>query len=184
MKNETELEEGGVLAEQPSLDELFAVTYDELRRIARWMKRHDAGLTLGPTAVVHEAWLRLSKSSSLATTSVLHFKRIAAKAMRRVLKDEARRRMAEKRGGDGMFVTLDDSLVAGANSDEVMMALDLALAELERHWPRKAAVFELHFFVGQGFAEVAETLEISEATAHRDWRDARAWLLARIPQAS
>src|SRR3954469_6465440 len=96
--------------DQLTLDQLFSVTYEELRRLASSVRRHDPSATLNPTALVNEAWLKMARSPDLGATSRLHFKRIAAPAMRQVLVEAARRRQADKRGGDeAVFVTFDES---------------------------------------------------------------------------
>lgn len=163
-------------AERQSLDRLFSVTYEELRRLASSVKRGDGGMTLSPTALVNEAWLKLAKSPGVGAESHLHFKRIAACAMRQLLIEAARRRHADKRGGeDALFVTFDDSVARPTTSQE-LLALDAALTELARVAPRQAAIVEGRFFGGFEVSEIAESLGISEATALRDWRAAKAWL--------
>ena len=173
------------LAERRALDELFSVTYEELRRLASIVKRNDPSVTLNPTALVNEAWLKLAKSPRIATTSRLHFKRIAARAMRQVLVEAARRRIAYKRaGGDGVtFVALDSSDIAMGSCEQDLLALDEALQELERLEPRQALLVESRFFGGLGVAETAELLEVSEATVHRDWRVAKTWLKHKLHHA-
>jgi RNA polymerase sigma factor (TIGR02999 family) len=166
--------------DRAELDHLFSVTYEELRRMASSVRRRDPTATLSPTTLVNEAWLKLAKTPSVARLSQLHFKRIAARAMRQVLVSAARKRHADKRGaGPGMLVTLDESLVAAATDDEVL-ALDAALSDLARMNPRQAAVVESRFFGGLEVNEIAALLDISEATILRDWRAARAWLAAEL----
>jgi RNA polymerase sigma factor (TIGR02999 family) len=167
------------------LDELFSVTYEELRRLAYSVKRNDSSLTLNPTALVNEAWMKLASSPSFASVSPLHFKRIAARAMRQVLVETARRRNASKRGGDGdvIFVAFDEALDQAAASGEDFLALEEALEELERLEPRQAMLVESRFFGGLDVAETALLLDVSEATVHRDWRAAKAWLSHRLRRA-
>jgi len=167
------------------LDELFSVTYEELRRLAYSVKRHDSSLTLNPTALVNEAWMKLASSPAFASVSPLHFKRIAARAMRQVLVESARRRNAAKRGGDGdvIFVAFDEALDQAASSGEDFLALEEALEELERLEPRQAVLVESRFFGGLDVAETALLLDVSEATVHRDWRAAKAWLAHRLRRA-
>src|SRR5947209_12310816 len=125
-----------MLPERRALDDLFSVTYEELRRLASSVKRSDQSVTLTPTALVNEAWLKLANSPRFATTSRLHFKRIAARAMRQVLVEAARRRNASKRGGGALtFVTLDDSVEAppvraGTSYEQDLLTLEDALREL------------------------------------------------------
>jgi RNA polymerase sigma-70 factor, ECF subfamily len=164
-------------AEKQTLDYLFSVTYEELRRLASAVKRSDSNSTLNPTALVNEAWLKLVKSPPFETTSRLHFKRIAARAMRQVLIEAARRRNAGKRGGGEVTIAvLDVSVGKAAFADEDVLALEDALQELEQLEPRQARLVESRFFGGMDVVETAELLEVSEATVHRDWRAAKAWL--------
>lgn len=167
--------------EHERLDAAFVAAYDELRRLAAHLRQREPGVTLDPTGLVNEAWIKLSRSPELADTSPLHFKRIAARAMRQVLVESARRRQAGKRGGpDRVAITLDDNLAdAGAMAADVLQ-LHEALEQLGREHPRPAAVVEARFFGGLTTAEIAASLEVSEATVLRDWRAARAWLAAEL----
>src|SRR5947209_17421342 len=120
-----------MLPERRALDDLFSVTYEELRRLASSVKRSDQSVTLTPTALVNEAWLKLANSPRFASTSQLHFKRIAARAMRQVLVEAARRRHANKRGGpEAIVVPLDEARDGGALIGNDLLALDHALDEL------------------------------------------------------
>jgi RNA polymerase sigma factor (TIGR02999 family) len=159
---------------------LFDLAYAELRRLAASVRASDANATLSATALVNEAWLKLAASPPRGVEGALHFKRIAARAMRQVLVEAARRRHAEKRGGGIAFVTLDAEAESVAASAGELLALDAALAELVRVSPRQAEMIELRFFGGVGAAETARALGISEATSLRDWRAARAWLAATL----
>jgi len=165
-----------------ALDRQFSAAYEELRRLASAVKRSDPRATLTPTTLVNEAWVKLAKSPRFAATSQLHFKRIAARAMRQVLIEAARRRRADKRGHDAVFVTFDDQvdLAAGRSTGDDLLALDRALAELARLHPRQATLVESRFFGGLDVAELSELLGVSEATVLRDWRAARAWLAAEL----
>ena len=175
----------GMPLERKALDELFSVTYEELRRLASTVKRNDPGATFTPTALVNEAWLKLAKSPRFATTSPLHFKRIAARAMRQVLVEAARRRTSLKRGGDGAitFAMLGDVAGEELYRREELLALEDALQELEGLEPRQAQLVESRFYGGLDVAETAALLEVSEATVHREWRAAKAWLKHRLRQA-
>ncbi|HUA58720.1 MAG TPA: ECF-type sigma factor [Verrucomicrobiae bacterium] len=165
------------LDNQPNLDDLFAATYDELRHLASAVKGYDQCATLNPTALVHEAWLKLSGSGGIAAVSQLHFKRMAARAMRQVLVEAARRRHALKRGGqDAVLVTMDSFAAQTELTGRELIALDDILQELARMNPRQAAIVESRFFGGLEMAEIAALIDVSEATVHRDWRAARAWL--------
>jgi len=170
--------------ERRALDRLFSETYEELRRLASSVRRGDPSATLNPTALVNEAWLKLANSPEIASTSRLHFKRIAARAMRQVHVEAARRRNARKRGGpDGVNVTFDESLGDGAQLGNDLVALDAALEELARVNPRQATMVECRFFGGLDIPETAELLEISEATVLRDWRAVKAWLANELHRA-
>ena len=159
-----------------TLDRLFAAAYEELRRLAGRIRQSDPGQTLNPTALVNEAYLKLAQSLRIAPASRLHFKRIAARAMRQVLVEAARRRNAEKRGGGSAVVTFDEGVDIGTTRSEEMLALDAALRDLARLHPRQALMVEYRFFGGLDLSETAEALQVSEATIDRDWRAARAWL--------
>jgi RNA polymerase sigma factor (TIGR02999 family) len=162
------------------LDALVTMTYEELRRLASSVSRGDPACTLNPTALVNEAWLKLAESPSFASTSRMHFKRIAARAMRQVLVETARRRTAEKRGGGAPMVTFDDALHGGTGAADELLALDAALVELARIHPRQAQMIESRFFGGLDIPETAALLEVSEATVLRDWRAAKAWLAREL----
>lgn len=166
-----------IVGDISDVNELFSLTYEELRRLAFSVKRGDGSATLNPTALVNEAWLKLAKSTGLACASRLHFKRIATRAMRQVLVEAARRRGAGKRGGDeAEFITLDESLAQVTSCGKELLALDSALQELERLQPRQAMMIESRFFGGCDITETAALLGVSEATVLRDWRAAKAWL--------
>jgi RNA polymerase sigma factor (TIGR02999 family) len=171
-------------ADRLSINELFSLTYEELRRLASSVKRGDPSATLNPTALVNEAWLKLANSPGLASESRLHFKRIAARAMRQLLVEAARRRNADKRGGGAatQVVTFDESLGLQGNSQAEVLALDLALQELARFQPRQAMMVESRFFGGCDIPEIASLLGVSEATVLRDWRAAKAWLAQALRQ--
>jgi RNA polymerase sigma factor (TIGR02999 family) len=172
--------------ERQALDHLFSVTYEELRRLASSVRRGDPSATLNPTALVHEAWVKLANSPGFATTSRLHFKRIAARAMRQLLIEAARRRNAKKRGGGvlgPLLVTFSDSFDDVTSCEEQLLALDSALDELRRLNPRQATLVESRFFGGLDISETASLLEVSEATIVRDWRAAKAWLAHELRRA-
>jgi RNA polymerase sigma factor (TIGR02999 family) len=173
------------LPERSALDYLFSVTYEELRRLASSVKRGDPGATLNPTALVNEAWMKLANSPGFASTSRLHFKRIAARAMRQVLIEAARRRNADKRGGNqGVVIAFDENQQEIASCGKDLLALDAALEQLTRMHPRQAMMVESRFFGGLEIAEIATLLNVSEATILRDWRAAKAWLSHELRQAS
>ena len=181
--------EGGELEALPgdrrALDHVFSVTYEELRRLASSVRRSDPNASLSPTTLVNEAWLKLRNSPGLAGVSRLHFKRIAARAMRQVLIEAARRRKAQKRGGVGQsVVTFEDAADQTPSGADELLGLDAALEELARLQPRQALVVESRFFGGFDVAESAALLGVSEATILRDWRAAKAWLAHQLRQAS
>lgn len=163
-----------------ALDDTFSAAYEELRRLATRVQRNDPRASVTPTILVHEAWLKLARTPAVAGTSPLHFRRIAARAMRQVLVEAARRRNALRRGGGALCVTLDESFRDGADNAGDVLALDEALSRLQQLSGRQAAIVEMRFFGGLDIAEVAAILEISEATVQRDWRAARAWLAREL----
>ena len=165
------------------LDVLFSQAYEQLRQLASAVKRGDRSATLNPTALVHEAWLRLARDPDVPFASELHFKRIAARAMRRVLIEAARARQAAKRGGGEALVTFDDALAGAPCVGDEVVALDAALDELAQLHPRQAAMVEFRFYGGLDVRETAALLEVSEATIERDWRAAKAWLAVELRRA-
>jgi RNA polymerase sigma-70 factor, ECF subfamily len=171
---------GASIDDAQALDDLFSATYEELRRLAAAVRRSDPLATLSPTALVNEAWLKLHETPAVARMPRLHFKRIAARAMRQVLIEAARRRRAGKRGGGATLVTFDDAVHESATCADDLLALDEALRDLARVQPRQATLVESRFFGGLDVAETAQLLEISESTALRDWRAAKAWLAAKL----
>jgi RNA polymerase sigma factor (TIGR02999 family) len=160
---------------------LLPIVYEELRRLAVQHLRHErAGHTLQPTALVHEAYLRLSGLHTMQLQNRSHFYGAAAEVMRRVLVDHARRRRAQKRGGGDATVLLTDSTNATVDLRLDLEALDEALISLEKIAPEKAKVVELRFFGGLSVEETGDCLEISPATVKRHWSFARAWLFSRL----
>jgi len=165
---------------EPALEELFSAAYEELRRLASLVRRDDRNATMSPTTLVNEAFLKLAAAPRFKAHSPLHFKRIAARAMRQVLVEAARRRHASKRGGGAVFVTFDESLGEHMTTAHDLLALDAALEELARIQPRQAEMVVCRFFGGFEVVEIAQLLEVSEATVLRDWRAAKAWLAREI----
>ena len=160
--------------------QLLSLVYEELRRIARaHMANERAEHTLQATALVHEAYLRLMGDSNSRWDGRGHFFGAAAEAMRRILIEHARRKLARKRGGNGQRVELDDDLlpvVAPCEKIHDLLALDQALDRLEAEQPDKAALIKLLYFAGLNLQEAAEVQGISRTTAYRRWLFARAWL--------
>lgn len=163
-----------------AVDDLYSATYEELRRLASRVRRGDPSETLNTTALVNEAYLKLAGSPGLKAVSRLHFKRIAARAMRQLLVEAARRRNSAKRGGGQLAITLDESIAANMNVSDDMLALDAAIDDLARLHPRQALMVEYRFFGGLDLNETAQALEVSESTVDRDWRAARAWLATQL----
>lgn len=168
-------------SDRTALDELFSLAYEELRRLASSVKRSDPSSTINPTALVNEAWIKLAKSPVVGAESPAHFKRIAARAMRQLLVEGARRRHAGKRTAqNAVYVTFDESLVGVPNTEEDVLDLDAALIELAHVAPRQAGIVESRFFGGLEVSEIATLLDVSEATVMRDWRAAKAWLAHKL----
>jgi RNA polymerase sigma factor (TIGR02999 family) len=162
--------------DRDAVDRLFSLAYDELRHLARLVRRRGAGQTLNTTALVHEAYLKLQPERGLSLVDRAHFTYVVARAMRQVVVDAARRRLAAKRGGDDAVVTLDESISATPVRAEQLIRLEETLRELEQADPRRAKIVECRFFGGLTVEETAHALGISAPTVKRDWRVARAWL--------
>jgi RNA polymerase sigma factor (TIGR02999 family) len=177
----TDLLHGWAAGDANARDELMTVVYADLKRRAAVHLRGEArDLTLNPTALVHEAYLRLVDQRRAGWQNRTHFFAIASQMMRRILVDRARARRTAKRSGRWARVTLDD----GAKVEEPtlidVLDLDSALTRLAAFDPRKCELAELRFFAGLSIAEAAQTLGVSDATAERDWQAARAWLLKEL----
>src|SRR6202012_3790714 len=157
------------------------MAYEELRRLARAVLRDDRHDPLTPKTLVNETWLKLAGSPQVAETSHLHFKRIAARAMRQILVEAARRRRAQIRGGCSPMVTFDEALALPLSPvPKDILQLDQALDELAKISPRQALLVECRFFGGLDVEECVALLGVSETTVMRDWRSARAWLALNI----
>jgi RNA polymerase sigma-70 factor (ECF subfamily) len=162
-------------------DELVPVVYRELRRRAgAYLRRERSDHTLQPTALVHEAYLRLTAQDRVAWQNRAHFFAIAAQMMRRVLIDHAREHQAAKRPGAHLKVLLDDGIGVAQPRECELMMVDEALVELTRIDPRQGQIVELRYFGGLSEQEVAAVLSISRATVTREWQTARAWLYRRL----
>jgi len=161
--------------------DLAPLVYDELRRLAAaQMRAQAAGHTLQPTALVSEAWLKLAAHPDLQFEDRRAYKVLASRAMRQVLIDHARGKRSQKRGGQWERLALADMEASGGEVDVDMLALEDALAELERMSPDRVRLVELRFFGGLTEAEASETLGISRREASRRWRAARAFLKTRL----
>jgi RNA polymerase sigma factor (TIGR02999 family) len=164
-----------------ALERLLPLVYDELRRVARARLRHERpGHTLQATALVHEAYLRLVGGGRTAPSSRTHLFALAARLMRQILVDDARRKVARKRGGTATVIALEESVPAPEMAIVDVLALDEALTELSALDPRLCRVVELKFFAGLNIAETAEALHVSAATVERDWVVSKAWLHQRL----
>jgi RNA polymerase sigma factor (TIGR02999 family) len=163
-------------------DRLLPLVYDELRaQAAAYLKRERPNHTLQATALVHEAYLRMVDQTRAQLGGRVHFFAVAATMMRRVLVDHAKARSAEKRGGGGLRLTLDESAEAAVGGEATdLVALDAALEKLAALDPEQARLVELRFFAGMTMQEVAEATGMSERTAHREWVIAKAWLRGEI----
>ncbi len=164
-----------------AVDVVFPRLYEELRRLAASaLRRERAGHTLQPTALVHEAFLRLANSADVPWDSHDHFVAIAGRVMRQVLVDHARRKHAAKRSTGAVRVSLDDVDVPAATVDVDLVALDAALVKLGTFDERQARIVELRFFGGLSVPETAALIGASERTVKRDWQIARAWLTREL----
>ena len=163
-------------------EELLSAVYQELRKLAATkMAQEQPGQTLQPTALVHEAWLKLAGENT-AWKDRHHFIRAAAEAMRRILVDRARTRNRSKRKGPYEHIALDGLDVASAVGDEQLLMINELLRELEAEHPEKAELVKLRFFVGLRITDAAGSMGISPMTAKRHWTFARAWLLKRLSE--
>ena len=163
-----------------AVDRLHELVYEELRRLARTVRRGRAGMTLNTTALVHEAYIKLAPSDALDLNDKMHFMRVAARAMRQVLANSARARMAEKRGGGWKDVTLSTAVDKPVVRPEELVAMDEALERLAVLDPRQAEIVDCRFFAGLTIEETAEAVGVGPATVKREWRSARAWLAREL----
>ncbi|MEO1366815.1 MAG: sigma-70 family RNA polymerase sigma factor [Acidobacteriota bacterium] len=160
---------------------LLPLVYDELRRLAGGhLRKERDDHTLQPTALVHEAFVRLAERMHADWNDRAHFYAVAAKVMRQILVDHARRHAATKRGGDAVKVPLEDLQLAGGGRAAHLLALDEALGRLRTMDARKAQIIELRYFGGLTIDECAEVLEVSTPTVVNDTRKARAWLFKEL----
>jgi len=166
--------------DKAALDRLIPIVYAELRRVARARLRAERGHSLEPTALVHEVYLRLVDLDRMTVNNRTHFFALAARLMRQVLVDHARRRQAQKRGSGVTMVGVDEVSAATRTSMVDVLALDEALRELAVFDERSCRVVELRYFAGLNIDETAEAIEISTATVEREWTVAKAWLLKRL----
>ncbi|MGB6942948.1 MAG: sigma-70 family RNA polymerase sigma factor [Bryobacteraceae bacterium] len=168
-----------------ALEALVPLVYDELRRLAQvYLSREKPGHTLSSTALVHEAYLRLVKQKDVTWQNRAHFFAVAARMMRRILVDHARRHGFAKRGGGAMTLSLDEAMAPAAQREVNLVALDDALDTLAKLDERQSRMVELRFFGGLSIEETSEVLGVSAPTVKREWASARAWLYREISGSS
>ena len=159
-------------------DQLLALVYEDLRRLATHKMAQEApGQTLQPTALVHEAWLRLVGAENRKFANSAHFFSAAAEAMRRILIDRARRRRARRHGGDQERVNLDDCDLVAPQADDELLAVNDALESFAKEHPVQAQLVKLRYFGGRSNEEAAQILGVSVSTVKNYWAFSRAWLL-------
>jgi RNA polymerase sigma factor (TIGR02999 family) len=179
----TELVHAAGAGDQAALKQLFATVYEEIKRLARRQLSASPQPTLNTTGLVHEAYLKLVQPDSLKLRDRSHFFAIAAKAMRQIVIDHARRRQADKRGGPAaQIATLSEISSDDALDPETLTRLDSALTELQAMEPRLAELVEMRFFAGLSVVQVAELRDVATRTVLRDWRRARAYLFGAVRQ--
>lgn len=167
--------------EEPAAERLLPLVYNQLRKLAAARMAHESpGQTLQPTALVHEAWLRLGADNQPEWKNSAQFFAAAAKDMQRILIDRARKRLSQRRGGRNEHVNIDDVEVAGTADDARVIQVDEALEKLALIEPEKAELVRLRYFVGFTLEEAAAALNIAEPTARRWWTYARAWLIKEM----
>lgn len=176
-----QLFEDGKRSDKDSLDEVFHAVYDELHCLAEiFMRRERADHTLSPTALIHEAYLRLTNQKEVDWENRVHFFSIAAQMMRRILSNYARDRKAGKRGGGICKISLDNAVNFFEQKDLNLVVLGDALDRLAMFDERQSRIVELRFFAGLTNEEIAEVLGISVSTVKREWRLAKAWLRKEV----
>ena len=165
--------------------QLLAVAYDELKRQARYLMSRERGdHTLQPTALVHEAFLRLDKQSAVDWKDREHFYGIASRLMRQILIDHARKHASAKRGSNSIKFSVEDIDLPVEERAGSLLALDDALRRLEEMDQRQSRIVEMRFFGGMSIVEVAKALDISERTVNREWDSARLWLFRELDRTS
>jgi RNA polymerase sigma-70 factor, ECF subfamily len=166
-------------------EQLLPIVYDDLRALAeKYLRSEPAGHTLQPTALVHEAYMKLVDQTRVDWQGRTHFFAVGAQAMRRILVDHARRRRANKRGGDRHRVMIDEQLLADGRRDEDLLDLDEALDKLAELDTNQAQMVEMRFFGGLNVAETALALGISKRTAEREWSMVRTWLRRELAESN
>lgn len=164
-----------------SADILLSLVYDELRKIAaQYLRKERSDHTLQPTALVHEAYLKLVDISDISWQDRAHFFAVSSNVMRHILVDHARARLSDKRGGERERIALEDAVSLSNEPDVDLIALDEALKQLAEFDEQQSRIVELRFFGGLTIEETAEVLKISPATVKREWTMAKAWLFRRM----
>lgn len=164
-----------------SADVLLSLVYDELRKIAsQYLRKERSGHTLQPTALVHEAYMKLIDISDINWQDRAHFFAVSANVMRHILVDHARAKLAEKRGGEAERIALDDAISLSTEQNIDLVELDEALKELAGFDEQQSRIVELRFFGGLTIEETAHVLGISPATVKREWSMAKAWLHRKL----
>ncbi|MGH7134241.1 MAG: ECF-type sigma factor [Pirellulales bacterium] len=182
-RRETQQLADGLATQVRVVDALVPLVYDELRRLAaHYLRRESPGVTLQPTALVHEAFLKLSEQRRVDWQGRTHVLAIGAQAMRRILVDHAKRKRRGKRGGGLKRIALDETAAISPQRDEDLLAVDEALEKLARIDERQATIVELRFFGGMTVEEVAEALGVSKRTVENEWTMVRAWLRRELAQ--
>lgn len=163
------------------LNDLLPLIYDELKRLAAsYLRRERSDHTLQPTALVHEAYLKMVDITQVSWQNRAHFIGVAANQMRRILVDYARQHNAQKRGGEFHILTLNEEIDKANEQSTELIALDDALTELAKMDPEKARIVELRYFGGLTVEETAEVMGVSDITIKRHWRMAKAWLYGQL----
>lgn len=184
-ENVTHILEGVGAGDPQAAEELLPLVYDELRRLAAARMANESGTqTLQPTALVHEAWLRLVGSQESQWKARAYFFAAAAEAMRRILIERARSKHAIKRGRNAVKIDLDRVDVAIDSDEETLLTINDALERLGTQHPEAAQLVKLRFFVGLDYVQAAEALGISERSAKRHWSFARAWLYRELTRSA
>jgi RNA polymerase sigma factor (TIGR02999 family) len=181
MTDVTQILQAAGRGDRSALNDLLPLVYDELRKIAAArMARESPGQTLQPTALVHEAWLRLIKDEDQAWQNRVFFFHAAAEAMRRILIDNARRKSALKHGGGQERLNIDDLELGASLPDEKVLMVNAALEQLEQEHPERAKIVILKYFGGMTNEEIAKTMGIGERTVYRHWLCAKVWLFDKL----
>ena len=181
MSDVTRILERAQQGDPKAAEELLPLVYNELRKLAAFKMSNEAlGQTLQPTALVHEAWLKLVGSTEQQWRNRRHFFGAAAEAMRRILIDRARKRHRSRHGHGLQRIDLHQVDVAAETDDETLVAVDEALSRLAAESPERGELVKLRYFVGLSIPDAAEALGISESTAKRQWNYVRAWLYREL----